>query len=520
MLNLKLQTFQNILRIIILLAASLQLVAQPTPDIDVQPTALNFRDVGVNDDSLLTISIANTGDAELEVFSIDVIGADANQYSLPSLPTFPIRIPPGTQAIELDVQFNPTSGGVKSGFLIIVNNDPDENPFDVTLSGEGVFPDIEPTALSLDFGELPAGSDSSGILGINNTGQGNLIITSIQLVGANSNEFAFQAPSLPIEVSPGGSAAQITMTFRPLFKGDKVAFKSLVSNDPDENPLFIQLDGPATEADIRLSVEELDFGAVPVGRDSSLQLRIFNDGDADLIISDLRVNDGNANQFVLDNPPTLPLTILPGSNSGPIRVRFIPTSGGLKSSTLLIASNDPDESQLDLLISGTGIEPDINADVNPLSFGNIVVGDSIRIFFQISNVGLAPLIITDTTLVGGGAEWAVASFPTLPVTVPPNGGRAPLSVVFKPQSLGDKTSTLQVLSNDPDENPFEIVFTGSGVQPEIAAIPDTLSFGNVLVKNDSLAELLISNSGGAPLVLTDTSITGVNASLFVFHQMN
>ena len=217
MLNLKLQTFQNILRIIILLAASLQLVAQPTPDIDVQPTALNFRDVGVNDDSLLTISIANTGDAELEVFSIDVIGADANQYSLPSLPTFPIRIPPGTQAIELDVQFTPTSGGVKSGFLIIVNNDPDEYPFDVTLSGEGVFPDIEPTALSLDFGELPAGSDSSGILGINNTGQGNLIITSIQLVGANSNEFAFQAPSLPIEVSPGGSAAQITMTFRPLF---------------------------------------------------------------------------------------------------------------------------------------------------------------------------------------------------------------------------------------------------------------------------------------------------------------
>jgi|GEM_PF-6062016 len=519
MLNLKLQSLYKILRIaIILITVSASQIAAQAPDINVQPTALDFGGVGVNDDSLLTISITNTGNAELEVSSIDVIGADASQFSLPSLPTFPILIQPGSQPVEISVQFNPASGGVKSGFLIIVNNDPDENPFDVSLSGEGVFPDIEPSVASLDFGELPAGSDSSRVLGIGNTGQGNLIITSVQLVGANSNEFAFQAPPLPIEVAPGASAAQITLTFKPLFKGDKVAFLSLVSNDPDENPLFIQLDGTATEADIRLSVEELDYGAVPVGEDSSKQMRIFNDGDANLFITDLRVNGGNANQFVLDNPPTFPLTILPGSNSGPIRVRFIPTSGGLKSSTLRIESNDPDEGQLDLPISGTGIEPDINVDVNPLGYGPVEIGDSLTIFFQISNIGLAPLIISDTTLIGNGTEWSVANFPTLPVTVPANGGRASLSVKFKPQTLGEKTATLQVLSNDPDENPFDIVLTGIGVQPEISASPDTLSFGNVLVKNDSIAELFISNSGGAPLIVSDTSITGVNASLFSFEE--
>ncbi|MGH1366100.1 MAG: choice-of-anchor D domain-containing protein [Calditrichia bacterium] len=502
-----------------LLLSTAMIFAQPQPDIDVQPAALNFGNVGVSDDSLLTISIGNRGTAELQVTSIDVIGADASEFSLPNVPVFPIVIQPGGAEVSVDVRFSPTTGGVKSGFLIMVNNDPDENPLDVALSGTGVFPDIEPSAVALNFGELPAGSDSLRALGISNLGQGNLLISSLQLVGANASEFAFQAPPLPIKVTPGGSAAQVIISFNPTFKGSKVAFLSIVSNDPDENPLFIQLDGTATEADIRLSVEEFDYGNVPVGDDSTQQLRIFNDGDAVLMVTDLQIAGGNENQFLLVNPPVLPLLIQPGGSSGFIQTRFVPTSGGLKTSTLTIVSNDPDEGQQQIILRGTGIEPDIKSDVNPLNYGPVVVGDSLTIFFQISNVGLAPLIITDTSLVSSDGQFEVVTFPSLPVTVPPNGGRAPLSVKFKPLALGASSATLQVISNDPDENPFEVELLGTGVQPRIVTVPDTLNFGNVLIKTDSITQILIRNDGGAPLTVSDTSITGINSNLFSFEEV-
>ncbi len=38
------------------------------------------------------------------------------------------------------VNFHPTSVGVKTANLSIGNNDPDENPYDLTLSGQGINP--------------------------------------------------------------------------------------------------------------------------------------------------------------------------------------------------------------------------------------------------------------------------------------------------------------------------------------------------------------------------------------------
>jgi hypothetical protein len=84
--------------------------------------------------ALLTFTIKNINVADLTGLGITIDGANASQFAIASSPTAPVSGPFGSTSFTL--RFTPTSTGPKTAALHIANNDANENPFDINLSGQ------------------------------------------------------------------------------------------------------------------------------------------------------------------------------------------------------------------------------------------------------------------------------------------------------------------------------------------------------------------------------------------------
>jgi hypothetical protein len=81
----------------------------------------------------LTFLIKNTGNADLTGIAATVSGADASLFTVTTAPAPSIPGPSGTTAFT--VKFAPVAGGSRNADLFIANNDSDESPFHLTLTG-------------------------------------------------------------------------------------------------------------------------------------------------------------------------------------------------------------------------------------------------------------------------------------------------------------------------------------------------------------------------------------------------
>lgn len=98
-----------------------------------------------------------------------------------------------------------------------------------------------------------------------------------------------------------------------------------------------------------------DFGLVAVGANADLVFTIRNPGNATLTGLGITIDGADSAMFTVTASPTGPLTGPSGSTT--FTVRFAPLTGGLKTATLHIASNDGDEHPYNILLNGTGTAP-------------------------------------------------------------------------------------------------------------------------------------------------------------------
>ena len=84
----------------------------------------------------LVFTLKNIGPGILNVLTITKSGTDETAFTVTALPSAPLAGPAGTTTFT--VQFHPASSGAKSVSIHIVNDDADENPFDITLTGQAL----------------------------------------------------------------------------------------------------------------------------------------------------------------------------------------------------------------------------------------------------------------------------------------------------------------------------------------------------------------------------------------------
>ena len=121
------------------------------PDIAVDPTEYDYGDVTVGDFSDKEFEISNTGSANLHVSGAYISGS--NDFSIIE-GDGSHTVPPGG-SYDIVVRYSPSSEGPDIATLKIYSDDPDENPFNVDLQGNGVVPQ-PPTAYIDDITPNPA----------------------------------------------------------------------------------------------------------------------------------------------------------------------------------------------------------------------------------------------------------------------------------------------------------------------------------------------------------------------------
>ncbi len=152
------------------------------------------------------------------------------------------------------IRMNAGAAGTQSGTLQFDTNDYcDENPFDFTVSGTVTAPEMDirqgtadiASGDTYDFGSVTVGEDNAKTFTVRNTGTANLNLTGTPKVQFSGSADFILNDATNSPVAPSGNTT-FTVTFTPSSAGAKTASLSIPSNDSDENPYTVTLNGTGT----------------------------------------------------------------------------------------------------------------------------------------------------------------------------------------------------------------------------------------------------------------------------------
>ncbi len=178
--------------------------------------------IGTDTDAVFAIQNIGNADLTLTGLPLIIIGTDADQFSITVQPMSPVA-PAGSR--NFSVRFHPTGAGAKTAQISIANNDFDENPYIIDLTGSGSDSSINPGDLYavdtvvgnlryIPSGTFTQGSPSSEVGRFGNETQFrhvltlNLAVMETEVTRQMWADLKSAQPSLPVdpsnnEISPG-----------------------------------------------------------------------------------------------------------------------------------------------------------------------------------------------------------------------------------------------------------------------------------------------------------------------------
>jgi len=150
-------------------------------------------------------------------------------------------------------------------------------------------------------------------------------------------------------VLTSNTSQDITVSFTPETYGSVNGNLFISSDDPDDPEVSVELSGMGLAADIELSDEAVDFGDVEFRRSDTMSFDISNDGNVDLIISGMDIDN---EEFVVDFSDEL--TIEPGGSVN-IGVVYNANTLGDVAGEIIITCNDPADPEVTVDLMGTSV---------------------------------------------------------------------------------------------------------------------------------------------------------------------
>jgi hypothetical protein len=201
---------------------------------------------------------------------------------------------------------------------------------------------------------------------------------------------------------------------------------------------------------------------------------------------------------------------IPAGGSLDVQVTFDATGldGGGYDATIRIASNDPDETGVDVPahLDVTGI-PIISVTPMSLAFDPLFPGQSDSLNLVVANTGTADLDVTGIS----SDEDSYRANPTA-FRLGPRASRD-VAVVFAPTSLGMKNATLSLVHNAAG-SPTEVSLSGTAVPPPILTLSPESFHVNLRPGQVRTDFLTIGNSGGSDLHFSlDPRATGATVTV-------
>lgn len=363
-------------------------VPRPAPVISVSPDSFDFSSITIGTRKTQEFTIFNTGDAVLTVQALTILGNNADEFSLRA-PEPPLAIQPGdSQAVS--VIFAPMITGDKQAALAITSDDPATPEITVNLTGKGVSgkPVFFSIGDSADFNDIKVDSSATITFFLFNKTPQPVAVTSTRLSGPDADQFELVAGMAPFTVLSGDSAL-FAIKFAPTSANAKTATFELAYEGAQADTLSLFLMGTGLAPELTTFTDALDFGFVFLDSTESLQVKLQNSGNSDLILQQAFITGANAGQFNLADPP--PGTRVQPQEDLQLIVTFNPTSEGPQTAQLIILSNDPARDTVRVTLHGTGVRRfQFSASIiTPLDRDKICAED-VAVIIQVNTEGGLP----------------------------------------------------------------------------------------------------------------------------------
>ncbi len=385
----------------------------------------------------------------------------------------------------------------------------------------------------LNFGAVVLNESGLQTFNIRNDGGDVLEIISMEFSNDTSPDYDWQArPQLPLRLSPGESQGY-SILLTPTDPGKDLGKVEIVCNDLSRTanngqPVVILESEEKGTSEIFVSPTEYDFGEVEVGsQEIPLQITLKNvrpdtQDEVNKTLSILGIT--------LDPPPSqqpnfrlqenlsdsIPIYLGP-ENTAFFFVYYRPQTEGVHDVRIVI-THDADtnpysppspNNQVYVDLEGSGVQPCLEVEPNPIDFGKITVG-------QTTSKEVALRAACGGTIEICGIEWqtppdedelkldvrgGVAS-----AIIPPNQYQT-FRVEASPQTLGFQQYFINICSNDIDEPTQKIPVQFEGVQSLIVVQPTVIDFGRVLLESTDSETLTVTNMGTGQLDITSITVT-------------
>jgi hypothetical protein len=245
----------------------------------------------------------------------------------------------------------------------------------------------------------------------------------------------------------------------------------------------------------------LTFGTVPVGGSQPGSAVVTNTGGANVTISQATVT---GDTFTLSRP-SFPLTVAPGESTT-LNLSFTPVATGAATGNVTLASNAVNPG-LTLSLSGNGVVAgQLSASPASFNFGSVLVGSSQTLAGSLSNTGGSNVTVSQASISGAGFSLGGLS---MPLTLAA-GQTASFSIAFGPQAGGNFTGSVTLVSNGANPT-MNLPLPAIGLVPgSLIANPSSVSFGNVQIGNNKALAETLTNSGGAPVTISQATASGTS----------
>lgn len=218
----------------------------------------------------LTFSVINSGALPLSVSGVTSVNL-VNSSSFTVLTPMPLNIT-AVDTRDLIVSFNVDAAGAFSMDLDIANNDADESPYDISVTGTGIAPEImiqRPLETSIvDGGTDNVGNKTIGAVSLSYSiiNSGGLPLNVSGVTASNlTNASSFSVvTTMPLNIA-AGDTADLAVSFNVGAAGAFSLDMDIVGNDTDENPYDIAISGTGVNPSIYAKVKVFLEGPYQVG---------------------------------------------------------------------------------------------------------------------------------------------------------------------------------------------------------------------------------------------------------------
>lgn len=278
------------------------------------------------------------------------------------------------------------------------------------------------------------------------------------------------------------------------------------------------------------------FSRLALGARAEREVVVKNEGRGDLLIANLEVDlpsapgdyslfyavrpingDMPGNQLVAMDRGAVVLdqvVTVPPQHALVWVMEYAPTTEDGAQGQVRFRTNDQNNLNIALDIVGNSGGGEINVSPGTIDFGRVGAGQVGEEILTITNIGSAPLDISEIRPSGSmDFSLRLGDVDLLQDALPadPDGDGTPgltagesfeLTVVYAPEVDGPDSGEITIRSSDSDRPDVRVPITANGASPCIQVNPETLEFAAALQGQVATRPLVVESCGGQPLEIT------------------